>query len=136
MSYQFMGETVMDEQTTILVAYAIFIWLVVLHTFEEIASGIMVQQIGPIKLERRKYLLAASGISTLNMLTLVLLILSLPAGTYIGLFTTAIFGVFQGIVHTIGYLKEGRKARGLGAGFYSAIPLAIVGATTFYLLIT
>ena len=32
----------MDEQTTILVAYAIFIWLVVLHTFEEIASGFLI----------------------------------------------------------------------------------------------
>jgi hypothetical protein len=124
----------MDESTTILVAYAIFIWLVVLHTFEEIASGIMGQQIGPIKLAERKYLLAASGISTLNMLTLVLLILDLSVGTYIGLFATAIFGVFQGIVHTVGYFKEGRKTRGLGAGFYSAIPLAIWGAITFYLL--
>lgn len=128
-------KTVMDEQTTILVAYAIFIWLVVLHTFEEIASGIFGLELGHIKLEKKRYLLAASGISTLNMTTLILLILGLSAGYFIGLFTTAIFGVLQGFVHTIGYFKEGRKAHRLGAGFYSAIPLAIVGIFTFYLLL-
>jgi len=125
----------MDEQTAILLAYAIFIWLVVLHTFEEIASGIMDLQIGPIKLERKRYLLAASGISTLNMVTMVLLILGLPAGAFIGFFTTAIFGILQGLVHTIGYFKESQKARGLGAGFYSAIPLAFMGGITLYLLL-
>lgn len=125
----------MNPAETILVAYAVFIWLVVLHTFEEIASGIFDQQIGPIKLEKRRYLMAASGISTINMATLVLLILGLPSGAYLGLFTTAIFGAFQGIVHTIGFFHEGRKAQRLGAGFYSAIPLAIIGATTFYLLV-
>lgn len=125
----------MDEQTTILVAYAIFIWLVVLHTFEEIASGIFDLDVRGHKPGKRRYLLVASGISTLNMITLLLLILDLPAGYYIGLFTTAIFGVLQGLVHTVGYFREGRKARGLGAGFYSAIPLAIVGALNFYLLL-
>ncbi len=121
----------MAEQTTILVAYTIFIWLVVLHTFEEIASGIFDLQLGHIKMKKNRYLLAASGISTLNMTALVLLILGLPIGAILGLFTTAIFGVIQGIVHTVGYFREGRKASGLGAGFYSGIPLAIVGTFTF-----
>ncbi len=125
----------MNEQTTILLAYAVFIWLVVLHTFEEIASGIFDIQLGHLKPGKNRYLLAASGISTLNTTTLVLLILGLPAGTFIGLFTTAIFGVLQGVVHTVGYFREGRRAQGLGTGFYSAIPLAVVGAVTFYLLI-
>jgi len=124
----------MDEQTTILVVYAIFIWLVVLHTFEEIASGVFDLEVRGHKPGKQRYLLAASGISTLNMITLVLLILGLPAGYFVGLFTTAVFGVFQGIVHTVGYFREGRKAQGLGAGFYSAIPLTIVGAVAFYLL--
>ena len=125
----------MSENTTILLAYAIFIWLVVLHTFEEIASGVFDLQLGHLKPGKNRYLLAASGISTLNMTTLVFLILELPAGAFIGLFTTAIFGVFQGLVHTIGYFREGCKARGLGAGFYSAIPLAIIGTVTFSLLV-
>jgi hypothetical protein len=61
----------MTEQTTILLASTIFIWLVVLHTFEEIAVGIFDLQLGHIKMEKKRYLLAASGISTLNMITLV-----------------------------------------------------------------
>ena len=106
----------------------------VLHTFEEIANGIFDLQVGHIQMERKRYLLVASGISTLNMVTLVLLILGLPAGVYLGLFASAVFGMLQGVVRTVGYLREGHKARGLGAGFYSAIPLAIVGAFTFYIL--
>ena len=125
----------MTEQTTILVAYTIFIWMVVLHTFEEIASGIFDLQLGHIKVKKNRYLLAASGISTLNMVTLILLILGLPAGGYLGLFTTAGLGVLQGVVHTVGYFREGCKARGLVAGFYSAIPLTFVGAVTFYILV-
>lgn len=125
----------MDEQNAILLAYTIFIWLVVLHTFEEIASGIFDLELSGHKPGKERYLLAASGISTLNMATLVLLILNLSAGYFIGLFTTAVFGLLQGVVHTVGYFREGRKARGLGAGFYSAIPLAIVGAVAFYLLL-
>jgi hypothetical protein len=124
----------MDEGTIIQITYAIFIWLVVLHTFEEIASGIFDLEVRGHTLGKKRYLLAASGISTLNMITLVLLILGLPAGAFIGLFTTVVFGVFQGLVHTVGYFREGRKAQGLGAGFYSAIPLTIVGAVAFYLL--
>ena len=42
----------MNEQTTILLAYAIFIWLVVLHTFEEIAEGIFDLQLGHIQMEK------------------------------------------------------------------------------------
>ena len=125
----------MAEQTAILVAYAIFVWLVVLHTFEEIASGIFDLEISGHKPGKKRYLLIASGISTLNMITLVLLILGLPVGAYIGLFTTAVFGLLQGIVHTVGFFREGRKAQGLGAGFYSAIPLTVVGAVAFYLLL-
>lgn len=125
----------MDEQTAILVIYTIFIWLVVLHTFEEIASGVFDLAVRDHKPGKKRYLLVASGISTLNMITLVSLILGLPAGPFIGLFTTAVFGVFQGLVHTVGYFREGRKAQGLGAGFYSAIPLTMAGAVTFYLLL-
>ena len=133
--YHPLGKMSMNEQPTILLAYAIFIWMVVLHIFEEIAGGVFDLEIGHHKPGKNRYLLAASGVSTLNMVALVLLILGQPVGNLIGLFTTAIFGLFQGIVHTFGYFREGRKSRGLGAGFYSAIPLAMVGAVTFYFLL-
>ena len=102
----------MTGDAAILLAYTIFTWMVVLHTFEEIASGVFNLQLGHIKPGKNRYLLAASGISTLNMITLALLILGLPVGAIIGLFTTAILGVLQGIVHTIGYFREGKKHAG------------------------
>ncbi len=125
----------MDEHTIVLVAYTIFIWLVVLHTFEEIASGIFELDISGHRPGKKHYLLVASGISTVNMITLVLLILGLTVGTFVGLFTTAVFGLLQGVVHTVGYFREGCKARGLGAGFYTALPLTTIGAVAFYLLL-
>jgi hypothetical protein len=67
--------------------------------------------------------------------TLALLVLDLTPGYYIGLFTTAVIGILQGVVHGVGFLREGRKARGIGAGFYSSIPLAIVGLVVFVQLV-
>ena len=117
----------MPQNQVLALSYIAFVWLVILHTLEEIACGIMELQIGHIKMTGNRYLLAASAITTVNLGTLALLVLGVPAGYYMGLLTSAVVGVFQGIVHTIGYLREGKRARGLGAGFYSSIPLAIVG---------
>ena len=121
----------MSSNTILLLSYIAFIWLVILHTFEEIACNIMETQIGHLKVTKTKYLLAASAISTVNLGTLALLVAGIPAGYYLGLFTTAVIGVFQAIVHSIGYFRENRNPRRLGAGFYSSIPLAIVGILVF-----
>ena len=125
----------MSPNMILILSYILFVWLVVLHTFEEISCDIMGLELGPIKLTQNRYLLGASLISTVNLGTLTLLVLGLPAGYYLGLFTTAVLGVFQAIVHSIGYLKEGKKSRGMGAGFFSSIPLAIVGLIVFIQLI-
>ena len=119
----------------LILSYIVFIWLVVLHTFDEIYADIMDAQIGHIKLTKKKYLLGASLISTINLTTLALLIYGAVAGYYLGLFTSAVIGVFQALVHTIGYLRENRTARRLGAGFYSSIPLAIAGGVVFIQLV-
>ena len=125
----------MSPHTVLILSYILFIWLVILHTFEEISCDIMGLEIGHISLTKNRYLLGASLISTINLGTLALLTLGLPTGYYLGLFTTAILGVFQAIVHSIGYLREGKRSRGLGAGFFSSIPLAIVGLIVFIQLI-
>jgi hypothetical protein len=125
----------MPPNKILILSYILFIWMVILHTFEEIASGIMGEQIGPIKLTRKKYLLGASLISTLNLGTLALLVFDLTPGYYIGLFTSAVIGMFQALAHTVGYLRGGGQARGLGAGFYSSIPLAVVGLLVFVQII-
>lgn len=121
----------MSPNQILVLSYIVFVWAVILHTFEEISCGIMESQPAHIKMTRNRYLVGASAISTVNLGTLALLVLGLPAGYYVGLLTSAAIGVLQAIVHTIGYLREGRKARGLGAGFYSSIPLAAIGLMVF-----
>ena len=121
----------MSPNQILVLSYIAFVWVVILHTFEEIACGVMELQLAHIKMTRNRYLVAASVISTVNLGTLALLVPGLQGGYYIGLFTSATIGVFQAIIHGIGYLRENRKARGLGAGFYSSIPLALVGLIVF-----
>ena len=121
----------MPQNHFLILSYIAFAWLVILHTLDEIACGIIELQIGHIKMTGKRYLLAASAISTVNLGTLALLVLGMPAGYYLGLFTSAVIGVFQAIVHSIGYLREGKRARGMGAGFYSSVPLAMAGLVVF-----
>jgi hypothetical protein len=125
----------MSSETTLILSYIAFVWLVALHTFEEISCNVMEARIGHIKMTKNKYLIGASIISTVNLVTLALLVIGLPFGLYLGLFATAIIGIFQGVIHTIGYLRENKTARGLGAGFYSALPLALVGIIVFTQLV-
>jgi len=112
--------------------YILFIWLVVLHTFEEISQSIFDLKVGPVNITKKKYLFVAGLISTVNFGTLALLVAGNRAGLYLGIFTSSIIGVSQGIVHTIGYFKENRKPKGVGAGFYSSIPLSIIGLVLLY----
>jgi len=117
----------MPESSTLVLLYILFIWTVLLHTFEEIAQEIFTLKIGPITMTRRKYLLGASGITTLNLATLALLVAGNRLGLYLGLFTSSVIGCLQLPVHALGFFAEGRKPRRVGAGFYSSIPLAAVG---------
>jgi hypothetical protein len=64
----------------LILSYIAFIWMVVLHTLEEISCGVMALQLGPIKVNEKRYLLGASAISTVNLGTLALLVLGAPAG--------------------------------------------------------
>jgi len=125
----------MLKYESLLYIYILFIWLVVLHTFEEISQNIFELKVGPIKITKKKYLFVAGLISTINLGTLALLVAGNRAGLYLGVFTSSIIGASQGIVHTIGYFKENRKPKGVGAGFYSSIPLSIIGLVLLYKII-
>jgi hypothetical protein len=125
----------MEHYEKIVLLYVCFVWLVVIHTFEEISQGIFGLEIGPIKLSMRKYLVGASIITTVNLGTLFLIVYGSTIGLYFGIFTSSIFGILQALVHTIGFLKEGRKPKLLGAGFYSSLPLAVAGAALLYNLL-
>lgn len=125
----------MNTFQSISLLYIFFIWLVLLHTFEEISQGIFGLKIGRIHFSMRKYLAAASMISMVNLATLALLVLEYRSGLYCGLFTSSVVGILQLPVHTVGFIKEGGKARKLGSGFYSSIPLAITGCIQLYFII-
>ena len=122
----------METNETVILLYILFIWLVVLHTFEEMAQGIFELKIGKINLTKRKYLIVASLITTVNLGTLALIVSDNKMGLYLGVFTALVFGILQAVVHTVGFIKEGGKAKKIGAGFYSSIPLSIVAAILLY----
>ena len=125
----------MENEQTIILLYLLFIWLVVLHTFEEIAQGIFELRTERIKLTKKKYLLVASLITTLNLSTLACLVSGYQIGLYLAILMTSIFEILQFVVHAFGFIKEGGKARNVGAGFYSSIPLSMVAATLLYFLV-
>ena len=122
----------MFEFQTVILLYIVFIWFVVIHTFEEISQDIFEINLGPITITKKKYLFGASMITTLNLATLGLLVAGYQLGLYLGIFTSSVIGILQAVVHTIGYFKEGRNAQQLGAGFYTSIPLALAGGLLLY----
>ena len=117
----------MENHQTIVLLYILFTWCVILHTLEEIGQDAFKVKIGPIQASKGKYLFGASVITTVNLGTLALIVIGNKAGLYLGIFTSSVIGVMQAVVHGIGFYKQGGKAREFGAGFYSSIPLAIVG---------
>ena len=117
----------MNDNDTLTLLYVLFTWLLLIHTFEEIAQGVFELEIGQVRLTRAKYLRAAAVISTVNLGTLALIVSGSRIGLYAGIFTSSVLGILQALVHTVGYVREGRKAERLGAGFYSSVPLALVG---------
>ena len=121
----------MTDHQTLILLYILFIWIVILHTLEEIAQGMYTIELGPFKPTRIKYLLAASGITTVNLGTLALIVAGHRYGLYLGLFTTSVIGILQLPAHAIGFMIQGRKPIRFGAGFYSSIPLAIIGLVLF-----
>lgn len=122
----------MENLETIILLYVLFIWFVILHTFEEIAQDIFKLKTGRINLTKKKYLIGASFITTVNLGTFALIVSGNKIGLYMGIFTTSVIGILQAVVHTIGFIKEGGKTKNIGAGFYSSIPLSIIGAILLY----
>jgi hypothetical protein len=122
----------METYETIILLYILFIWFVVIHTLEEIAQGGFEVKLGPIKASKKKYLFGATLITTVNLGALALIVVGSKVGLYLGIFTSSVIGVLQAVVHGYGFIKEGGKAKNVGVGFYSSIPLSIVGAVLLY----
>ena len=117
------------SSTDIAYLFLLLILLQIYHIFEEIAL-----EAYKLAGSLNKYLLVASVLVTINIVALYLLLRDLPAG-YILAALGALIGIGNGLVHVVGYLRS-RSIRGtLGAGFFTGIPLALVGGVVLYALI-
>lgn len=117
------------DQSTLVLSCLLLILLQVFHIFEEIA-GRAYELAGSL----RTYLLAASVLVTLNVLFLALIVLDLWAGYILGI-VGATIAIGNGLVHLIGYARTGSYRQGIGAGLFTGIPLALVGAAVLVQLV-
>lgn len=102
----------MVNNQAIILLYIFFIWLVVLHTFEEISQNIYETKVGRIKMSRRKYLIGASIITTINLGTLALIVSGSKIGLYMGILTSSTIGVLQAPIH-MDFLEKEEKQKNL-----------------------
>ena len=117
------------SSTDIAYLFLLLILLQIYHIFEEIAL-----EAYKLAGSLNKYLLVASVLVTINVVALYLLLRDLPTG-YPLAFLGALIGIGNGLVHVVGYLRT-RSFRGtVGAGFFTGIPLALVGGVVLYALI-
>ena len=80
-------------------------------------------------------MLVASVLVPINVVALYLLLRDLPAG-YLLAALGALIGIGNGLVHVAGYART-RSFRGRPrAGFFTGIPLALVGGIVLYALIS
>ena len=115
--------------TDIAYLFLLLILLQIYHIFEEIALEAY-KLAGSLS----KYLLVASVLVTINVVALYLLLRNLPGG-YLLAALGALIGIGNGLVHMVGYVRT-RSFRGTaGAGFFTGIPLAVVGGIVLYALI-
>ncbi len=116
---------------TLIISYLLMMLLQVWHILEEIGLGGY-----KVAHSLKKYLFAASVLVTINYVGFALILNGNKAGYFIGLFTSAVLAVGNGIVHAVGYIKTRTVRDSLGAGFFTGIPLAIVGGFVFYQIIS
>lgn len=110
----------------LVILYFFLIILQILHIFEEIAMK--AYEVMP-KGSLNKYLFISAGILSVYMTAFLGIALELMFG-YILVLIGCAMAILNGIVHTVGYLKN-RKQKELkgtiAAGFYSGIPLSLYG---------
>ncbi len=110
----------------LVILYFFLIILQILHIFEEIAMK--AYEVMP-KGSLNKYLFASSGILTVYMTAFLGVALDMLFG-YVLVLIGCAFAILNGIVHSVGYLKNRKKEdlKGtIAAGFYSGIPLSLYG---------
>jgi len=112
--------------TYLVLLYFFLIILQILHIFEEIAMK--AYEVMP-KGSLNKYLFISAGILSVYMTAFMGVALEMMFGYILVLFGCAL-AILNGVVHTVGYMKNRRKKELSGtiaAGFYSGIPLSLYG---------
>jgi len=107
---------------TLSISFLLMMFFQILHIFEEIGCGAY-----KLVHSLQKYLIAASVLVIINFSAFLLLTLEIRLGFYLGLFSSGILAIGNGVVHTIGYLKTRSIHDNIGSGVFSAIPLGILG---------
>ncbi len=101
------------------ISILVLVFIQILHIFEEIAME--AYTLIP-KGSLSKYLLAASGLVTLSMGTLLLILFELVVGYYFGL-VVSVLAIGNFLIHTIGLIKNKKFKGTLAAGFFTGILL-------------
>jgi len=107
---------------TLIQVYLLMMLMQIWHIFEEIGMGAY-----KIAHSLSKYLVVASVLVAINFLAFILILLDVPFGYFLGLFTSGILAIGNGLVHLFGWLKTRKMRDGIGAGMFTGIPLAITG---------
>ena len=107
---------------SLILAYLLMMLLQIFHIFEEIGCGTC-----KVAHSLKIYLIVASVLVTINFTTFILILLGIRIGYYLGLFTSVIFAIGNGLVHLAGWLKTKSFYDNLGSGIFTGIALGITG---------
>jgi hypothetical protein len=106
----------------ILFPYLLMMLFQIFHIFEEIGMGAY-----KIAHSLKKYLFVAAILVTINYTAFYLILIDVRAGYFMGLFTSGVLAIGNGLIHFFGWLKTRQIRDHIGAGMFTGFPLAIVG---------
>ncbi|MBC8504498.1 MAG: HXXEE domain-containing protein [Anaerolineales bacterium] len=116
--------------STLMLTYLLMMLMQIFHIFEEIGMGAY-----KVAHSLNKYLFAASVLVTINFSAFALIAFNMRFGLFLGLLTSGVLALGNGVVHVFGVIKTKTFRDSLGAGVFTGIPLAIVGLIVFIQLI-
>ncbi len=114
----------------LLTAYLLMMLFQVFHILEEIGMG--AYKIAP---SFKKYLLVAALLVSINYAGFYLIFMDLKVGYYLGLFTSGVLAIGNGLIHFFGWLKTRQIRDHIGAGMFTGFPLAAVGIWVLVLIL-
>jgi len=71
----------------------------------------------------------------INFTTYILIIQDVRTGYFLGLFTSGVLTIGNGLIHIFGWIKTRSFRDSLGAGFFTGIPLGILGVIVLVQLV-